>query len=200
MTYMVKVSLFVFLMLIMPLSKAQGAQVCIADKCRDIPVSLNPDGSFYITPGMYGKEYVGYIKPTVPKQPKLGQVDRAIYLQNMLLAVPVIQQPMATEPVEPNEPKEKSLRPPPIGNKAAFEKAFRAAVLVSPPMIVQYNLFTNDVYKQELPDEIIRNNRVYLDLIQESASGYGDNLYERASDMWSRVRDDNPIQQSGFDN
>jgi hypothetical protein len=181
----------------MPLSKAQGAKVCIANKCRDIPVSLNPDGSFSIIGGNYGAEYVGYVKP---KTPKLGQVDRAIYLQNILLATPVIQQPMATEPVETNEPKERSLRPPPIGNKAAFEKAFRAAVLVSPPMIVQYNLFPNDVYKQELPDEIIRNNRVYLDLIQESASGYGDNLYERASDMWSRVRDDNPIQQSGFDN
>ena len=194
---MVKVSLFVVLLLVAQLSKAQAPQVCIANKCRDIPASLNPDGSFSIMRGTYGAEYVNYVKPQAPK---LGQVDRAIYLQNVLLATPVIQQPMATEPVEPNEPKEKSLRPPPIGNKAAFEKSFKAAVLVSPPMIVQYNLFPNDVYKQELPDEIIRNNRVYLDLIQESASSYGDNLYERASDMWSRVRDDNPIQQSGFNN
>lgn len=197
---MAKVFLFAVLILMMPLSKAQRAQVCIADKCRDIPVYLNPNGSFYITPGVYGKEYVGYVRPAPPKQPKLGKTDQAVYLQNMLIAAPVIQQPMATEPVETNEPQERALRPPPIGNKAAFEKAFRAAVLVSPPMIVQYNLFPNSVYKQELPDEIIRNNRVYLDLIQESASGYGNNLYERASDMWSRVRDDNPIQQSGFDN
>jgi len=194
---MVKVSLFVVLLLMAQLSKAQAPQVCIANKCREIPASLNPDGSFSIMRGTYGAEYVNYLKPQAPK---LGQVDRAVLLQNMLLATPVIQQPMATEPVEPSEPKEKSLRPPPIGNRAAFEKSFKAAVLVSPPMIVQYNLFPHDVYKQELPDEIIRNNRIYLDLIQESASGYGDNLYQRASDMWSRVRDDNPIQQSGFNN
>jgi hypothetical protein len=197
---MAKVSLFVILLLVVQISKAQAPQVCIANKCREIPASLNSDGSFSIMRGTYGAEYVNYIKPPIPTQPKLGQVDRAIYLQNVLLATPVIQQPMATEPVEPNEPKEKSLRPPPIGNKAAFEKSFRAAILVSPPMIVQYNLFPNDVYRQDLPDEIIRNNRIYLDLIQESASSYGDNLYQRASDMWSRVRDDNPIQQSGFNN
>ena len=197
---MVKVFLFVVLALMMPISNAQKAQVCIANKCRDIPTSLNPDGTFSIVRGVYGAEYVNYLQPSAPKQPKLEKVDQAVYLQNILLASPVIQQPMATEPVETNEPKEGSVRPPPIGNKAAFEKAFRAATLVSPPMIFQYNLFPNDIYKQELPDEIIRNNRVYLDLIQESASGYGNNLYERASDMWSRVRDDNPIQQSGFDN
>jgi hypothetical protein len=197
---MAKVFLSVALLLMMSLSKAQGPQVCIANKCREIPTSLNPDGSYSIVRGTYGAEYVNYIQPTAPKQPKLGKTDQAVYLQNILLASPVIQQPMATEQVETNEPQERTVRPSPIGNKAAFEKAFRAAVLVSPPMIVQYNLFPNDIYKQELPDEIIRNNRVYLDLIQESASGYGNNLYERASDMWSRVRDDNPIQQSGFDN
>jgi hypothetical protein len=184
----------------MPLSKAQGPQVCFGNKCREIPVSVNPDGSFSIARGTYTADYVNNLQPTAPKQPRLGKTDQAVYLQNMLIAAPVIQQPMATEQVETNEPQERAVRPSPIGNKAAFEKAFRAAVLVSPPMIVQYNLFPNDIYKQELPDEIIRNNRVYLDLIKESSSGYGDNLYERASDMWSRVRDDNPIQQSGFDN